>query len=53
MLHTMYGRAIGYNCIFFVEYFVLDLILNDAKDAVIGVLAYCIADGSIHRIKCK
>ena len=52
MLHTLFGRALGYNCIFFVEYFVLDLIMDD-KGACRGVIAMSIADGSIHRIRAK
>ena len=31
MLHTLFGRALGYDCIFFVEYFVLDLIMVDGE----------------------
>lgn len=51
MLHTLYGRALGYNCSFFIEYFVLDLIYegNEVK----GVICVNIADGTIHRIKCN
>ena len=51
MLHTMFGRALGYNCNFFVEYFVLDLIMDG--DRCVGVMAMSIADGSIHRIRAK
>jgi succinate dehydrogenase (ubiquinone) flavoprotein subunit len=29
MLHTLFGRALGYDCIFFVEYFAMDLIMVD------------------------
>ena len=29
MLHTLFGRALGYDCIFFVEYFALDLMMDD------------------------
>lgn len=49
MLHTLFGRALGYNCIFFVEYFLLDLIMVDG--ACRGVMVMSIADGSIHRIR--
>lgn len=52
MLHTLFGRALGYNCIFFVEYFVLDLIMDD-KGVCRGVIAMSIADGTIHRIRAK
>jgi succinate dehydrogenase (ubiquinone) flavoprotein subunit len=49
MLHTLFGRALGYNCIFFVEYFLLDLIMVDGDCR--GVMVMSIADGSIHRIR--
>lgn len=29
MLHTLFGRSLGYNCIHFVEYFALDVIMDD------------------------
>lgn len=49
MLHTLFGRALGYDCIFFVEYFALDLIMegHDCR----GIMAYNMADGTIHRMK--
>lgn len=50
MLHTLFGRSLGYNCIFFVEYFLLDLIMDD-QGACRGVMVMSIADGSIHRIR--
>ena len=49
MLHTLFGRSLGYDCKFFVEYFVLDLIMEDGECR--GVVAYNIADGSIHRMR--
>ena len=49
MLHTLFGRALGYNCIFFVEYFLLDLIMVEGECR--GVMVMSIADGSIHRIR--
>ena len=51
MLHTLFGRALGYNCIFFVEYFVLDLIMVNGECR--GVIALNMSDGSIHRIRAK
>ncbi|OMJ67942.1 hypothetical protein SteCoe_34754 [Stentor coeruleus] len=51
MLHTLFGRALGYNCIFFVEYFVLDLIMVNGECR--GVIAMNMSDGSIHRIRAK
>ena len=49
MLHTLFGRALGYNCSFFVEYFVMDLIM-EGKECK-GVICFNMADGTIHRIK--
>lgn len=50
MLHTLFGRSLGYNCNFFIEYFVLDLIM-DEQGACRGVICMSIADGTIHRIR--
>ncbi|CAK72164.1 unnamed protein product (macronuclear) [Paramecium tetraurelia] len=50
MLHTLFGRALGYDCIFFVEYFALDLMM-DEQGACRGVVCMSMADGSIHRIR--
>merc|ERR1719324_44058 len=52
MLHTLYGRALGFDCNFFVEYFALDLIMNDSGDCV-GVMALDMEDGTLHRFKSK
>jgi succinate dehydrogenase (ubiquinone) flavoprotein subunit len=52
MLHTLFGRSLGYNCTFFVEYFILDLIMDDAG-ACVGCMVMSIADGTIHRIRAK
>jgi succinate dehydrogenase (ubiquinone) flavoprotein subunit len=49
MLHTLFGRALGYDCIFFVEYFAMDLIMQDGECR--GIMAYNMADGTIHRMK--
>jgi succinate dehydrogenase (ubiquinone) flavoprotein subunit len=39
----------GYDCIFFVEYFALDLLMDG--DVCRGVLCYNMADGTIHRMR--
>ena len=49
MLHTLFGRALGYDCIFFVEYFALDLIMENGECR--GIMAYNMADGTIHRMR--
>lgn len=49
MLHTLFGRALGYDAIFFVEYFAMDLIMEG--DECRGIMAYNMADGTIHRMR--
>lgn len=49
ILHTLYQQAIKNNAEFFVEYIVLDLIMQDGECR--GVLAWCLDDGSIHLFK--
>jgi len=48
ILHTLYGMALKYDCLFFVEYFAMDLIMDD-DGRCIGCIAMCMEDGSIHR----
>ena len=31
LLHTLYGRSLAYNCSYFIEYFALDLIMEDGE----------------------
>jgi succinate dehydrogenase (ubiquinone) flavoprotein subunit len=49
ILHTLMGQALKYNCIFFVEYFALDLIMEDGVCR--GVMALNMEDGTIHRFR--
>ena len=49
ILHTLYQQSIRFNTKFFVEYIVLDLIMQDG--ACKGVIAWCLQDGSIHRFR--
>ncbi|HAK64230.1 MAG TPA: succinate dehydrogenase/fumarate reductase flavoprotein subunit, partial [Alphaproteobacteria bacterium] len=51
MLHTLYGQSIRNNAEFMIEYFVIDLIMQDGE--CVGVMAICMDDGSIHRIRAK
>ena len=48
LLHTLYQQSLKNNVEFFIEYFVLDLI-SDNSGNCIGVVAWCLEDGSIHR----
>ena len=47
MLHTLYGQSLRHSAEFFIEYFALDLIMEDG--ACRGVVALCLEDGSLHR----
>jgi len=49
ILHTLYQQALKHNAEFFVEYIVLDLIMEN--DECRGVLAWCLDDGSLHLFK--
>src|SRR5450631_3275795 len=47
MLHTMYGQALKHAAEFYIEYFALDLIMEDGRCR--GVVALNLDDGTIHR----
>jgi succinate dehydrogenase / fumarate reductase flavoprotein subunit len=47
MLHTMYGQALSKDVEFFIEYFALDLIMEDGRCR--GVTAWKLDDGTLHR----
>ena len=49
MLHALYQQSLKYDADFFIEYFALDLIMED--DVCRGVIALCMEDGSIHRFR--
>lgn len=49
ILHTLYQQALKHKAEFFVEYIVLDLIMQDGECR--GVLAWCLDDGSLHLFK--
>src|SRR5262247_84001 len=48
MLHTMYGQALRHAAEFFIEFFAIDLIV-DEEGRCRGVVAIKLDDGSIHR----
>jgi len=52
MLHTLYGQSLRYSAEFFVEYFAIDLIM-DEEGACRGLIAMSLEDGSIHRFRAK
>ncbi|QJU60780.1 succinate dehydrogenase flavoprotein subunit [Sphingomonas sp. AP4-R1] len=49
MLHALYQQSLKYDADFFVEYFALDLIMENGECK--GVIALCMEDGSIHRFR--
>ena len=49
MLHTLYQQSLKYDADFFIEYFALDLIMENGECR--GVIAMCLDDGSIHRFR--
>ena len=50
ILHTLYGQALRSNTEFFIEYFALDLIM-DEEGRCRGVIALKMDDGTIHRFR--
>src|SRR4029078_8855034 len=51
MLHTLYSQSLRHDADFFVEYFALDLIMENG--ACRGVVALNLDDGSIHRFRAQ
>ncbi|RYF94143.1 MAG: succinate dehydrogenase flavoprotein subunit [Caulobacteraceae bacterium] len=51
MLHTMYGQALRKNVEFFIEYFALDLIMDEGVCR--GVTAWKLDDGTLHRFQAQ
>ena len=52
ILHTLYQQSLKHHAEFFVEYFALDLIMDD-EGVCRGVTAWCLEDGSIHRFRAQ
>ena len=49
MLHALYQQSLKYDADFYIEYFAIDLIMEDGECR--GVIALCMDDGSIHRFR--
>lgn len=49
LLHTLYGQSLRHNTNFFIEYFAMDLLMEDGE--CVGVIAYNQEDGTIHRFR--
>ncbi|HEX9583989.1 MAG TPA: succinate dehydrogenase flavoprotein subunit [Gammaproteobacteria bacterium] len=50
ILHTLYQQSLKHEVEFFIEYFALDLLMDD-DGACRGVLAWNLDDGTIHRFR--
>ncbi|CAH1650241.1 succinate:quinone oxidoreductase, FAD binding protein [Hyphomicrobiales bacterium] len=50
ILHTLYGQAVRNNTEFFIEYFAIDLIM-DEEGRCRGVIALKLDDGTLHRFR--
>ncbi|MDA9591593.1 succinate dehydrogenase flavoprotein subunit [Pelagibacteraceae bacterium] len=51
IIHTLYGQSLKHGCDYYIEYFVLDLLMVDG--ACCGVIAWCLEDGKLHVFKSK
>jgi succinate dehydrogenase / fumarate reductase flavoprotein subunit len=49
MLHALYQQSLKYDADFFIEYFAIDLIMENGVCR--GVIAMCLDDGTIHRFR--
>ena len=48
ILHALYQQCLKHKAEFFIEYFALDLLMDD-EGVCRGVIALCLEDGTIHR----
>ena len=51
ILHTLYQQSLKHNAEFFIEYFAMDLLMNDG--CCHGVIAWNLADGTLHRFRAQ
>src|SRR5712675_987110 len=52
MLHTMYGQALRHAAEFYIEFFAIDLIMED-QGVCRGVIALKLDDGTLHRFRAQ
>jgi succinate dehydrogenase / fumarate reductase flavoprotein subunit len=50
ILHTLYQQSLKHKAEFFIEYFAIDLIMDD-EGACRGVMAWNLDDGTLHRFR--
>lgn len=51
MLHTLYGQALRYKTEFFIEFFAIDLLMDEGRCR--GVVCWKLDDGTIHRFRAQ
>src|SRR3546814_4394510 len=51
MLHALYQQSLKYDADFYIEYFALDLIMENGECK--GVIALCMEDGTINRFRSR
>ncbi|KAH8833829.1 succinate dehydrogenase [Flagelloscypha sp. PMI_526] len=49
LLHSLYGQSLRHNTNFFIEFFAIDLIMQDGE--CVGVIALNMEDGTLHRFR--
>jgi succinate dehydrogenase / fumarate reductase flavoprotein subunit len=52
ILHTLYQQSLKHHAEFFIEYFAIDLIMDEAGQCR-GVMAWNLDDGTIHRFRAR
>ncbi|MDA3915300.1 succinate dehydrogenase flavoprotein subunit [Oleiagrimonas sp.] len=52
VLHTLYQQCLKHKAQFFIEYFAIDLLM-DEDGACCGLLAFSLEDGTLHRFRAK
>ena len=51
IIHTLYGQSLKHDVDYYIEYFVLDLLMVEGECR--GVLAWCLEDGKLHIFNSK
>jgi len=49
LLHSLYGQSLRHDTHFFIEFFAMDLLMQDG--ACVGIVAYNQEDGTLHRFR--
>ncbi|MFZ4762961.1 MAG: succinate dehydrogenase flavoprotein subunit [Alphaproteobacteria bacterium] len=53
ILHTLYQQSLRFQAEFFIEYFALDLIMDEDDGTCRGVMAWNLDDGTLHRFRAQ